>query len=96
MDDFEVDLACTTSLGEFIQATQTTKSGHVGVDWNDSFRSAGYHPVVFRAIYSLKHWEQIHSWCQANLGPDHYAWCGMTVFWFETSEAAFLFSLKWL
>jgi hypothetical protein len=60
------------------------------------FESAGYYRVSLPAGQSLKLWEKIHPWCRENLGIEHYAWGGMTVFWFETSQAALLFSLRWL
>jgi len=59
--------------------------------WHQRFRAGGY----YSAEADLNHpWQDIHEWCRAQFGEDHYTWTGST-FWFETEQAAVLFSLRW-
>lgn len=58
--------------------------------WKDLLREQGYYPVAA----GLGSWADIHEWCNQHIGEQHYTWTG-EVFWFETEQAAMLFTLRW-
>lgn len=66
-------------------------------NWAHRFHDAGYFQVVCPADKR----EDANVWCSINIGADHYACMGHLglysdfTFWFETSEDAVLFALKW-
>lgn len=60
--------------------------------WNIRFRNAGYYSVE---ATNLSQWTQVHAWCEEQFGKEHYSWSG-TTFWFERSDHAMWFALKWV
>jgi len=79
------------SIREFTRRIDRVDTHSQPALWHQRFRAAGYYPVKV----SLKQpWVYIHEWCQDQFGEDHYTWTGGT-FWFETEQAAVLFSLRW-
>jgi hypothetical protein len=65
------------------------------IDWHNELRTAGYHEVVIDDVSPRDdHWQEMATWCQANIGHDHWIWLGYD-FWFSRSEDAVLFSLRW-
>lgn len=69
------------------------------VDWHYELRVAGYHEIIIvdqNQHLSLRddHWQEMATWCQANIEQDHWIWLGYN-FWFSRSEDAVLFSLRW-
>lgn len=57
----------------------------------EDFVEAGY-PIV--TITDLSEWPKIHVWCNENIQPGHYTWCGSR-FIFVNEEDAVKFSLAW-
>lgn len=62
--------------------------------WHQRFRAAGYYSAEVDLLHHRHLWQDIHEWCCDQFGQDHYTWTGET-FWFETEQAAVLFSLRW-
>lgn len=48
----------------------------------------------YSATVGNHNWPGVHEWCKQQFGKDHYTWTGSR-FWFETKEAAVLFTLRW-
>lgn len=61
------------------------------INWPLTLEQAGYYS---HHLCNLKHWTDIHQWCQEYIGEAHYAWTG-SVFWFERQEDAVFFKLRW-
>jgi hypothetical protein len=78
-------------ISEFINDVSLPKAMPTLVDWNDLLRSAGYYPVE---LWSYKNWRDIVVWCDEMVGENHYTWTGQTM-WFESSESAMMFILRW-
>lgn len=62
-------------------------------NWNRRLSEAGYFPVTTQFTEYSK-WCKMHEWCREEF-VDGYAWVGNT-FWFEKSEHAIFFTLKWV
>jgi hypothetical protein len=61
-------------------------------DWEGLLTQQGYCSVP---IQTNREFLQVNAWCNQHIGEDHYVWTGSS-YWFETDEAAVLFSLRWL
>lgn len=61
-------------------------------DWEVLLTQQGYCSVP---IQTNKEFLQVNAWCNQHIGEDHYVWTGSS-YWFETDEAAVLFSLRWV
>lgn len=77
-------------ISEFINDVALPKMPTL-IHWNNLLRSAGYYPVE---LTSYEHWRDIVIWCNEMVGENHYTWTGYTM-WFETSESAMMFALRW-
>lgn len=64
------------------------------IDWNSLLTEQKFFSVEFDAITLNNHYIEIHQWCKDTVGDSHYVWTGSKM-WFETTEAALLFSIKW-
>jgi hypothetical protein len=53
-----------------------------------------YYSVEYSSRKLNDTYVEIHKWCRETVGDSHYVWTG-TKIWFETEEAALLFSIKW-
>ncbi len=61
--------------------------------WRHAYEAQGYYSVLIGEEAHL-HWNLVHRWCEENVGREHYSWTGSR-FWFEKSEDAVMFSLRW-
>lgn len=57
------------------------------------FEQAGFYSAALGDLGNSD-WQEIHQWCRQQFNRDHYTWTGST-FWFETEQAAVLFTLRW-
>lgn len=55
---------------------------------------AGFYSATLGSGAQGTSWREIHEWCRAQFGNEHYTWTGST-FWFETEQDAVLFNLRW-
>jgi hypothetical protein len=39
-------------------------------------------------------WPEMHDWCKNQFGAGNYTWTG-SLFWFQNSQDAVIFMLKW-
>jgi hypothetical protein len=62
--------------------------------WNVRFQDAGYYSAEPSRDSIRDYWQEIHRWCEQQFDTEHYAWTGST-FWFETEQAAIMFTLRW-
>jgi hypothetical protein len=84
-------------ISEFIRDVSLPKAMPTLVDWRDLLRSEGYYPVEFNCTVQLTsygHWQDIIAWCNEMFGENHFTWTGQTM-WFESSESAMMFILRW-
>lgn len=79
------------SISEFIDSVELPPGMPSLVEWDKILREGGYYMVP---VTSYNHWQQVIAWCNEMFGEDHYTWTGYSM-WFETSEAATLFALRW-
>lgn len=79
------------SLSDFIDSVELPSAMPSLVDWDRILSNGGYYRVP---VLSYSDWQEIMRWCNENVGEDHYTWTGYSM-WFETSEAATLFALRW-
>ena len=63
-------------------------------NWAEVFRDGGYYMVNPNLGGWVDKWQEMHQWCVANFGENHYAWNGNN-FWFENEKDAIMFALKW-
>jgi hypothetical protein len=85
-----------TSIREFTQQVlemQDKKQLFEPIDWNHVLKVQGYMGVSV-TINDLIPGTQMRTWCELNVGEEHYVWTG-SQFWFETESAAVLFALRW-
>lgn len=81
-----------SSLAEFSRTWRERDRGKIqDVDWTARFITAGYHKVV---LTDITVWQEVHEWCKEEIGGNHYSWSGSN-FWFENTEDAFRFTLRW-
>lgn len=59
--------------------------------WKRRFDDAGYYRAELNVVEKLG---EARDWCEMYFGKGHYVSIGF-VFWFETSDDAVIFSLKW-
>ena len=83
------------NIREYIDYIKTVdpmvvKPGH---DWSTTFGKMNY-PNVLLGRNGHRQWQEVHAWCQEQFGSDHYAWAGSR-FWFDRTEDAVLFALRW-
>ena len=64
------------------------------IDWNGLLADQEYYPVEFDTLKLNQNYVEIHKWCREAVGDPHYVWTG-TKIWFETEQAALLFSMRW-
>ena len=62
-------------------------------DWRSAYDKMNYASVLLGYI-GHQQWQEVHAWCQQHFGEDHYCWTGSR-FWFDRSEDAILFALRW-
>lgn len=68
--------------------TQLNGAPVVQASHGEQFARAGYIPIHANA----KKWKEIHSWLSKN-HPNRYSWTG-NIFWFDDSEIAVKFALR--
>jgi hypothetical protein len=89
-----------SSIREFTQQVlemQDKKQLYEPIDWNHVLKVQGYMGVsVPIKVSKMNEGErtQMRTWCNLNVGEEHYVWTG-SQFWFETESAAVLFALRW-
>lgn len=83
------------SIGKFLEETYDSRPHRLAgsINWVQALSNANYHAVETESINIQ--WKDMLLWCNEHVGVEHYTWTG-TIFWFETSEVALLFVLKWL
>ena len=86
------------SIKEFTQQVleiQDRKQLFEPIDWNHVLEDQGYVgvPVLIKLMHHGQR-SQMRTWCELNVGEEHYVWTG-SQFWFETESAAVLFALRW-
>jgi hypothetical protein len=79
------------SIGQFINDVELPDGLPSLVDWDRLLEGAGYCGVP---ISTYAHWRDVMVWCNEVVGEDHYTWTGYTL-WFESTEMATLFALRW-
>lgn len=81
------------SIREFLDSVIFDSTPKI-IDWNGLLAEQKYFSVEFSALELNKNYIEIHQWCRDTVGDPHYVWTGSKM-WFETEEAALLFSMKW-
>lgn len=61
-----------------------------GVTHAMQFRNAGYVPVRMCTYFG----QELHDWANEHIGGENYSWTGST-FWFNNTEDATRFALRW-
>ena len=79
------------SIRDFIDQVETPTQLPTITQWDKLLGGAGYYPVQ---LSHMSNWQEIIVWCDETVGEDHYTWTGNRM-WFETSEVATLFVLRW-
>lgn len=62
-------------------------------NWRRAFDKMNY-PSALLGYEGHHQWQEVHVWCKEQFGEDHYTWTGSR-FWFDRTEDAALFALKW-
>jgi len=79
-------------LNDFIRIWRERDRGNFqDVDWTHRYNNAGYFKVI---LTDFTVWQEVHEWCEREIGGNHYSWNGSN-FWFENTEDAFRFTLRW-
>jgi hypothetical protein len=64
------------------------------IDWLSMLESGGYICIPSADIITWGNLREAAQWCREQFGREHYYWTGGS-FWFERSEDATLFVLRW-
>ena len=84
----------TKSIADIVERIYDNMEGSRGsIDWNVLLTKENLYPVKY-LVYADKSWTETQKWCQDTFGSKHYTWTG-SYFWFETSEDAMMFALRW-
>ncbi len=75
-------------IRKFIDHHLEDNPGVIGLHHGEQFARAGYIPIRADALK----WEEIHKWLGSNC-PNQYTWTG-NIFWFDDSEIAVKFALR--
>lgn len=73
--------------------TVKPKAQKTDYDWRTALEKQGYSSVLL-SRNGHDRWQEVHVWCQQQIGKDHYCWTGSR-FWFENEHDAVEFALRW-
>ena len=76
---------------EYLKKTAKTQS--YNINWRGALDKKGY-PSVLLGYQGHLEWQDVHAWCEQQFGKDSYTWTGSR-FWFDRTEDAALFALRW-
>lgn len=81
------------NIQEYIEYIKTTDPIKLDYNWIEAFDKMNYSKVLL-GTQGHYLWPEVHQWCKEQFGEEHYAWTG-SIFWFDNTENALQFALKW-
>lgn len=80
---------------EFIEHIKTIDpmAKKLSYRWAQVFDKMGYSKILL-GTQSHYLWPEVHQWCKEQFGEEHYTYTG-SIFWFDSTENALQFALKW-
>lgn len=81
------------NIREYIEYIKTTDPIKLDYNWIEAFDKMNYSKVLL-GTQGHYLWPEVHQWCKEQFGEEHYAWTG-SIFWFDNTENALQFALKW-
>lgn len=83
------------NIQEYIEYIKTTDPMAKKLDyrWDQTLDKMSYSNVLL-GTQGHYLWPEVHQWCKEQFGEEHYTWTG-SIFWFDNTENALQFALKW-